>query len=72
MIRTAATHEKTGITANVLLFKDGSMHFDYGMASVPVTDKAWMPAPSGRIDHVYLAIVLLLIVTTGLEILSLS
>ena len=70
--RTTATHEKTGITANILLFKDGSMHFDHDGASVPITDEGWIRSPVGRIDHVCLAFVLLLIVTTGLELWSLS
>ena len=69
--RTTAQHEKTGITENVLVFNDGSMHFDYGMASVPVTDKAWIPAPKGTVGQLCLWFVLLLIVTTGLEIWSL-
>jgi hypothetical protein len=72
MIRTTATHEKTGITENVLVFEDGSMHFDLGGASVPITDEGWIRSPVGTVDQLCLWFVLLLIVTTGLEIWSLS
>jgi hypothetical protein len=70
--RTTAQHEKTGITENVLLFKDGSMHFDYGMASVPVTDKAWIPAPKGKPIHFWFLVATFIVVVSYLDYWSLS
>jgi len=72
MKRTTATHEKTGITENVLVFKDGSMHFDRDGASVPITDEGWIRSPAGTVDLLCLWFVLFVIVNTAIELWSLS